>query len=142
MIELSTREHVFDIISSNPDWEVLDLGCGTDGIRLATAYADIEERSASYLNKRFVQTEACTTPFEDKEFDFSISTHVAEHVPDPVKFLRELVRVSKRGYIEVPTPMMDNMGCGNDNPPPHGHLWWVTFDDDDQYIDFKRRQED
>ena len=140
MTKRCSRNYVHKLLEENPDWNVLDLGCGSDGFLRANVYADIEDYSDVY-EKRFVQTQADDTPFEDKEFDFSISTHVAEHVPDPVKFLRELVRISKRGYIEVPTPMMDNMGTGNDNPPPHGHLWWVTFDDDDQYMDFKRRQE-
>jgi SAM-dependent methyltransferase len=140
MTKRRTRNYVHKLLEDNPDWNVLDTGCGSDGFLRANVYADITDQSDAYKDKRFVQTPADDTPFEDKEFDFVIATHVAEHVPDPVKFLAELVRISKRGYIEVPTPFFDNAASGNDNPPPHGHLWWVTFNDDEEYIDFKPRQ--
>ncbi|MBF0583314.1 MAG: class I SAM-dependent methyltransferase [Magnetococcales bacterium] len=41
-------------------------------------------------------------PFRDKAFDFVIASHVLEHSSDPARFLEELQRVAKAGYIEVP----------------------------------------
>ena len=35
MVELSTREHALNLVAKNPEWNVLDLGCGTDGIKTA-----------------------------------------------------------------------------------------------------------
>ena len=139
MIRRSTREHVLEMVESNKNWDVLDLGCGRDGIKLANNYADIENYVSDYPNNRFVQTEASETPFEDKEFDFVFSLHIAEHVSDPYKFCKELTRISKRGFIEVPTPFFDNLVVGNSNPPPHGHVWWVTFDDIKNEMVFKPR---
>jgi len=139
MVELSSREYVLDLVSKNPDWNVLDLGCGIGGIRLAKVYADIEDRKNSYPNNRFVQTEACSTPFEDKEFDFVFALHLAEHIPDSAAFCAELTRIGKRGFIEVPTPFFDNFVVGNSNPPPHGHVSWVTFDNIKKEIVFKPR---
>lgn len=43
-------------------------------------------------------------PFKDKEFDFVYCSHVLEHVVDPIRACRELMRVARRGYIETPTP--------------------------------------
>ena len=139
MIDLSTREYALDLVSKNPDWNVLDLGCGADGIRLANVYADIEDRKDSYPDNRFVQTEACNTPFEDKEFDFVFANHLAEHVADPSVLCAELTRISSRGYIETPTPFFDNFVLGNSNPPPHGHVSWVTFDSVKKEIVFRPR---
>jgi ubiquinone/menaquinone biosynthesis C-methylase UbiE len=139
MVELSTREHALKIVSENPDWNVLDLGCGTDGIKKANVYADVENYTNSYPNKRFVQTQGSETPFKDKEFDFVFSLHIAEHVEDPFLFCKELTRIGKRGLIEVPTPFFDNLVEGNSNPPPHGHVWWVTFDNIKKEIVFKPR---
>ena len=48
-------------------------------------------------------------PFKDKSFDFVIASHVLEHTPDPVKFLSELQRVAKAGYIEVPDAFMERI---------------------------------
>jgi hypothetical protein len=139
VIELSSREHVLSMVEQNPEWNVLDLGCGADGIRRANVYADIEDRSESYRDKRFVQTEGSDTPFKKKEFDFAFALHIAEHVDDPYKFCAELTRIAKRGFIEVPTPFFDNFVFGNSNPPPHGHVWWVTFDNVKKEIVFKPR---
>ena len=44
-----------------------------------------------------------TWPWPDDYFDFSICSHTLEDVRDPLPVCRELVRVSKAGYIEVPS---------------------------------------
>ena len=41
-------------------------------------------------------------PFKDKAFDLVIALHVLEHTDNPDKFLKELMRVGKAGYIETP----------------------------------------
>lgn len=42
-------------------------------------------------------------PFADDEFDFVLASHVIEHMPDPVKALREWIRVARRFvYLVVP----------------------------------------
>ncbi len=41
-------------------------------------------------------------PFKDGEFDYVILSHVVEHVEDVAEFMREVFRVSSRGYIEYP----------------------------------------
>lgn len=42
-------------------------------------------------------------PFNDREFDYVICSHVIEHVTDPVSFLAEVFRVGGgRGYLEYP----------------------------------------
>lgn len=135
----TTREHMIRQIENNPEWNVLELGSGTNGWLGADVYADIEDYTSAYKDNRFVQTDASSTPFENKEFDFVICTHVAEHVPDPEMFFNELTRIGHRGYLETPTPFFDNFVVGNSAPPPHGHLWWVTFDDVKNEMCFKPR---
>jgi glycosyltransferase involved in cell wall biosynthesis len=46
-------------------------------------------------------------PLKDKVFDYSISSHVAEHVDDPKLYCREISRIAKRGYIETPGKLSD-----------------------------------
>jgi SAM-dependent methyltransferase len=139
MVELSSREYALGLVSNNPDWNVLDLGCGSDGIKLAKVYADIEDRKGDYPNNQFVQTEACNTPFRDKEFDFVFALHLVEHILNPADICLELMRIGKRGFIEVPTPFFDNFVLGNAKPPPHGHVSWVSFDNIKKEIVFKPR---
>jgi ubiquinone/menaquinone biosynthesis C-methylase UbiE len=46
-------------------------------------------------------------PFADNSFDFVCCSHVLEHVSDPERACSELMRVARRGYIEVPAPGKD-----------------------------------
>jgi len=46
-------------------------------------------------------------PFSDKEFDYVICSHVLEHIEDVGKFLSEMFRVSRKGYLEYPTIYYD-----------------------------------
>ncbi|HWE39009.1 MAG TPA: methyltransferase domain-containing protein, partial [Isosphaeraceae bacterium] len=52
----------------------------------------------------WVQRDICEHtpwPFPDRFFDFSICSHTLEDVRDPLFVCAELIRVSKRGYIET-----------------------------------------
>jgi|GEM_PF-1353821 len=46
-------------------------------------------------------------PFPDKWFDFSICSHTLEDIRDPLFVCSELIRVSKRGYIETPSRLAE-----------------------------------
>ena len=59
-------------------------------------------------------------PFRDKAFDFVIASHVLEHSADPERFLGELQRVAKAGYIEVPDAFMERIN------PYHDHRLEIT----------------
>lgn len=48
-------------------------------------------------------------PFKDHAFDFVIAAHVLEHSADPSRFIAELQRVAKAGYIEVPDAFMERI---------------------------------
>lgn len=54
-------------------------------------------------------------PFRDNSFDFVIASHVLEHSTDPERFLLELQRVAKAGYIEVPDAFMERINPYRDH---------------------------
>jgi SAM-dependent methyltransferase len=54
-------------------------------------------------------------PFRDKVFDFIIASHVLEHSWDPVRFLSELERVGRCGYIECPDAFMERINPYRDH---------------------------
>lgn len=63
-------------------------------------------------------------PFKDKAFDFVIASHVLEHSTEPEKFLSELQRVAKAGYIETPDAFMERVN------PYKDHRLEVTIRDE------------
>lgn len=103
-------------MSINPEWNVLDVGSGHRPNRRANVLIDnelneTEHRSGKKASipsgKKMVVGDAHNMPFEDKEFDFIIASHIAEHIDDPEQFCKELARVGKRGYIETPGALDD-----------------------------------
>lgn len=133
MIQRTTHNFVKKQLKLNPQWRILDIGCRKGGWPEADVYIDLADFSEFYPGKYFVRADACHMPFGDGSFDFVIASHILEHVADPEHFLKELVRVSRAGYIEVPTPLADNIYSGN----PAEHLWWVRFNDIEHVITFQ-----
>ena len=58
-------------------------------------------------------------PFPDKFFDFAISSHVLEDIRDPIHVCSEVSRVTKAGYVETPSPLVE-LTRGVD---PGGRSW-------------------
>ena len=125
MIKRSTKQYVDNKIEQNPSWKILDIGCGYTAHEKASVICDIQDLSNFYKNKKFLKLEGKTLPFKDKEFDFVIASHVIEHVEDVNFFIKELERVSSKGYIELPTSLEDNLVFENKND----HLWHMEFND-------------
>ena len=129
MIKRTSKNFIEKTLSLNPGWKILDIGCGYGANKYANVICDIQDLSKYYIDKKFIRLIEKKLPFKDKEFDFVIASHVMEHVEDVNFFISELERVSKQGYIELPTILEDNLVFENKND----HLWHMDFDD----VEFK-----
>ena len=88
----------------------LDVGCGRKPYE-KTFFAGAEKYvGMDYLTDRShpdVVGSATDIPLGDASFDTVVCTEVLEHVPDPLRALREMYRVLKPGgYLILSTPMM------------------------------------
>ena len=137
MIKRTSKLHIEKILSENQNWKILDIGCGYGANKYATTISDVVDLSEHYKDKFFVKITDKTLPFKDKEFDFVIASHVAEHVEDISFFLNELSRIGKKGYLEVPTRLEDNLVFENKN----AHLWHLIFDDVSNELNILKKQE-
>jgi SAM-dependent methyltransferase len=94
---------------------VLEVGSGGSPYARANvlidAYAATRERHwAPFITDRpSVLGFGEALPFRDKSFDFVIASHVLEHSAEPERFLLELQRVAKAGYIETPDAFMERI---------------------------------
>ena len=125
MIKRTSKNHIQKILSENKSWKVLDIGCGYTANEYANTICDVQDLSNFYKDKEFIKLNDKNLPFEDNNFDFVIASHVIEHVEDIKFFISELERVSKKGYIELPTKLEDNLVFENKKD----HLWHMEFDD-------------
>lgn len=106
----------------NPTDLVLDIGGWARPFNRANSVLDAEpyETRGFYGSARpaqggdherfslssWIQRDICERtpfPFSDKQFDFVICSHVLEDIRDPLWVCSEMIRVAKRGYIEVPS---------------------------------------
>ena len=125
MLKRTSISHINSILEKNDQWKILDIGCGYRAHKNATVIADVQDFTKLYQNRTFVQIKEKKLPFKDKEFDFVIASHVIEHVEDFEFFLKELERISNKGYIELPTRLGDNLVFEN----LKDHIWWFIYDD-------------
>ena len=125
MIKRTSIKNINKTLNENPNWRILDIGCGYRAHSNATVIADVKDLSTFYKDKNFIKINEKKLPFKNKEFDFVIASHVIEHIEDFEFFLNDLERVSSKGYIELPTKLGDNLVIENKND----HIWWFSFDD-------------
>ena len=137
MLNRTSIKHLNSIIKENQKWKVLDVGCGYRAHPKASVIADVQDLSNYYKERKFIKINEKKFPFKDKEFDFVIASHVIEHVEDFEFFIKELERVSSKGYIELPSRLGDNLVFENKTD----HVWWFLYDDvNNKLVASKRNQ--
>ena len=137
MLKRTSLTHINEILKKNSEWNILDIGCGYRANKFATVIADVQDLSSFYKQKNFIKIKNKELPFNDKEFDFVIASHVIEHVEDFEFFIKELERISSKGYIELPSRLGDNLVFENKKD----HIWWFSFDDiSNRLLSSKRNQ--
>lgn len=112
---------------------LVDIGCGinphpnakvgVDGfiepIHRGTGYFIEKEKLEKEKNIKFIEANVENLPFKDKEFDFSYSHHMIEHVENPREACKEIMRISEAGVIICPS-IFAEYAFGR----PY-HLWFV-----------------
>ncbi len=85
-----------------PATHVIDLGAYATRRREEALTPGEAER---FTAETWAVHDVCLTPwpYPDRFFDFAICSHLLEAVRDPLPVCRELMRVAKRGYVEVPS---------------------------------------
>ncbi len=137
MLQRTSINSINKILKENPNWKVLDIGCGYTANENATVVSDVQDLSNFYKNKKFVKITEKKLPFKDNEFDFVITSHVIEHVDDFQFFISEIERISNKGYIELPTKLGDNLVFENSND----HHWMFEYDDNSNILLASKKQE-
>ena len=85
-----------------PATHVLDLGPYASRQSDHSLTPGLPER---FTDHTWLQRDACESgwPYTDNFFDFAICNHLLEDVRDPLTVCREMSRVARRGYVEVPS---------------------------------------
>jgi hypothetical protein len=126
---------------------VLEIGAGGQPHPLSSVIVDkyLDESFAKnqrggkdiVIDRAFIKADASLLPFKDKQFDYTIASHVVEHIPikEIDNFFSEINRVSKRGYIEAPSVLFE---CLLDIPE---HNWIVRCKNSTVHM-YKKEEKD
>lgn len=96
----------------------LNLWCGKD---VLAWYVNMDLLALPWVQVQH-DLEVLPYPFEDNTFDEIYCSHVLEHVSDLTKTMKELVRISKKGWvIKVKVPYFANPNWWSD--PTHYRLF-------------------
>jgi ubiquinone/menaquinone biosynthesis C-methylase UbiE len=99
---------------------VLDIGGGHNPFHRANViiekYLKLNtERGAkikSYDYQYIIESDAINLPLKNKSFDYIFSNHLIEHTLNPIKFIKELQRISSFGYLGAPSALYERMFTG------------------------------
>ena len=142
MIQRTSREHVLKILKENQNnWKILDIGCNLAAVEFAQTAADVQNFSKFYQekNKEFVLIKNKTLPFSDNQFDFVYASHVIEHVEDVSFFISEIKRITRQGYIELPSILEDNLILSTNSSDDH--KWMFKFDDVEKVLLVEKKKQ-
>jgi SAM-dependent methyltransferase len=143
-IRRTSRNFQKNFLKNNKNLKILDLGCSFENYwPEANHFADIDDHTKNFKSRGLSYTQIKPgekLPFNNKEFDYVILSHVLEHVPNLLDFKNEVIRIGKAGYIELPTKLNDNMVFGCDEEI-YGHKWWFEFDDDLNRLIYCKREQ-
>lgn len=83
---------------------ILEIGPGNIPFSLAKTFIGCNEKVNNYID---LDIDVNRLPFEDKTIDFIYSRHTLEDIQNPDFAMNEIIRVSKSGYIETPSPLIE-----------------------------------
>ncbi len=116
---------------------VLDIGAGHNPFKGVTHLLDIDveqgrERGWSKLviphSASLIVGNVEDLPLEAGAFDYVYASHVLEHVDSPERACTELMRVSRAGYVETPSPFLEQgLGLINHEPAEASFHKWLVF---------------
>lgn len=84
--------------------KILENGPGVTPFPLSTHFIDIDPNIENTIS---IDIDFDRIPFEDNDFDFCYARHIFEDIQNPQHAFAETIRVSRNGYIETPSPLIE-----------------------------------
>ena len=115
---------------------ILDIGAGHNPFQGVTHVIEIDptqgrQRGGNKLlvpkSAKLIVGDVTALPFQSGSFDYVYASHVLEHVESPGSACREIMRIGRTGYIETPSPFLEQGLSLRGSEPPENwfHKWFV-----------------
>jgi hypothetical protein len=93
-------------------------------------FGSLGDRPERFSSDTWITRDVCSRdpfPFDDKEIDYVFCSHTLEDLRDPIFVCSEIVRVGKRGYIEVPSWLAEcSLGIESSSYAGWYHHRWIV----------------
>ena len=115
---------------------ILDIGAGHNPFQGVTHVIEIDpthgrQRGGNSLvvpeSAKLIVGDVTALPFPSGSFDYVYASHVLEHVELPEVACGEIMRIGRAGYIETPSPFLEQGLALRGLEPPENwfHKWFV-----------------
>lgn len=116
----------------------IDIGAGTRPQKGYDVYTDIYKSDVVKNNVEIASRFTLAAmedmrAFKDKEFEFAYCHHVIEHVNDPDKACKELIRIAESGILYFPTTEAEILFGRSDHN-------WMVFQPKNNHLLFVRKR--
>jgi ubiquinone/menaquinone biosynthesis C-methylase UbiE len=115
---------------------ILDIGCGADfkgdvNVDLylePTIHRPILHKGNLTAKEipNLIKADAQYLPFTDNSFDLVYSHHLIEHLSNPILFIKECIRVSKREILIICPHRFSSHAKGGGHKHIFNKLWFAT----------------
>ncbi len=117
-------------------YPILDIGAGHNPFKNATHVVEIDpaqgrQRGGNRLvvpeSAKLIVGDVTALPFRSGSFNYVYASHVLEHVASPGSACSEIMRIGRAGYIETPSPFLEQGLSLRGSEPPENwfHRWFV-----------------
>lgn len=123
---------------------VLDIGAGHNPFSGVTHVVEIDilqgrDRAGNALvvprSAKLIVGDGMALPFRSGSFDYVYASHVLEHVGTPESACGEIMRVGSAGYIETPSPFLEQgLALREGHTQNWLHKWYVFHVDEDVLV--------
>lgn len=87
---------------------ILDVGCGRSSFPSSTHLLDNDFSNIDTYGKTTIKFDLDFDKFKDNtSFNFVYSRHTLEDLQNPQNAFNELIKISPKGYIETPSPLIE-----------------------------------
>ena len=98
------HDYLIKFCNFNNYKDILEIGPGNFKFPIATKFLGCNEKVKNYID---IDIDEQSLPFYNGQIDFIYSRHVLEDIQNPNFAFKEMLRTSKSGYIETPSPLIE-----------------------------------
>lgn len=131
--DLQLRNKLITYFGIVPGQQIVDVGCGNGSVIFPNTTHIVglgDIANADNFIKINMDLDFDKFNYADNSFDFVYCRHTLEDIQNPLNAFTEITRLSKKGYIETPSPLVEiTKGVHDPNYRGYDHHRYIIWSD-------------